>query len=109
MPLQGSAAIPDRSPISLRAWPKQEDKSSELSSLISRINVERGSFRNITEEGLDAEIAKAETSDAASSGGESEEGDGDEPDRIKELAIAREGMLGQLEYSSSFAPRRYRF
>jgi mediator of RNA polymerase II transcription subunit 17 len=95
--------IPDQFPISLRAWPPQSNNATALSTLISRINAERGSFRNITEESLREEIRKEEAGLSAATGGdgsEDEEAEDEEPDRMKEVMTAREQMLGQLEYVS---------
>jgi hypothetical protein len=47
--------------ISLRAWPSTETPQSSLPFLISRINEQRGSFRNVTESGLEEEIRIAES------------------------------------------------
>jgi mediator of RNA polymerase II transcription subunit 17, fungi type len=94
------SSIPNEFPLSLRAWPKKDDTSTALSSLISRINVERGSFRNVTEESLEEEIRQSESGvGAANSGGESDEEQAKEEDseRTKELATTREDILGQLE------------
>ncbi len=91
-------SIPDQFPISLRAWPAKDDKSTALPSLISRINIERGSFRNVTEESLKEEIAKAEAGiEIDQDDGDSDDDAEDEPDRLKELMTSRQEMLGQLE------------
>lgn len=93
--------IPDQFPISLRAWPPQNNNATALSTLISRINAERGSFRSISEDSLREEIRKNEAGlDAtnAEDGSEDDEAEEEEPDRMKELMKAREQMLGQLEY-----------
>lgn len=42
--------------LALRAWPTKEATSESLPSLISRINEQRGGFRNITEQSLEEEI-----------------------------------------------------
>jgi mediator of RNA polymerase II transcription subunit 17 len=93
------SSIPGQFPISLRAWPSKDDKAVPLSSLISRINSERGSFREVTEEGLAEELRKDEEGiDISKDDGESEVEDVDEePDRTKELMKARGEILGQLE------------
>lgn len=93
------ASIPGQFPISLRAWPSKDDKAVPLSSLISRINSERGSFREITEEDLTEELRKDEAGlDSSKDDNESEVEDvEEEPDRSKELMKARGEILGQLE------------
>lgn len=68
-----------------------------MPTLIQRINAERGDFRNLTEEALEAEIAKkivdpnAIVEDVASSESEDEA----EPDRAK-LLMEEKGKLLQL-------------
>lgn len=42
--------------LSLRAWPSTDASRDSISSLISRINDQRGSFRSITEEILEQEV-----------------------------------------------------
>lgn len=92
-------SIPGQFPISLRAWPSRDEKAVPLSSLISRINNERGSFREITEEDLAEELKKDEAGlDSSKDDDESEVEDvEEEPDRSKELMKARGEILGQLE------------
>jgi mediator of RNA polymerase II transcription subunit 17, fungi type len=92
-------SIPGQFPISLRAWPSKDEKAVPLSSLISRINNERGSFREITEEDLTEELKKDEAGlDSSKDDDESEVEDvEEEADRSKELMKARGEILGQLE------------
>jgi mediator of RNA polymerase II transcription subunit 17, fungi type len=92
-------SIPGQFPISLRAWPSKDEKAVPLSSLISRINNERGSFREITEEDLTEELKKDEAGlDSSKDDDESEVEDVEEElDRSKELTKARGEILGQLE------------
>lgn len=52
--------------ISLRAWPSTETPQLSLPSLISRINEQRGSFRNVSENALEEEIRAAQTWEGAS-------------------------------------------
>jgi mediator of RNA polymerase II transcription subunit 17, fungi type len=93
------SSIPGQFPISLRAWPSKDEKAVPLSSLISRINNERGSFREITEEDLTEELKKDEAGlDSSKDDDESEVEDvEEEADRSKELIKARGEILGQLE------------
>jgi hypothetical protein len=92
-------SIPGQFPISLRAWPSKDDKAVPLSSLISRISNERGSFREVTEEGLAEELKKDEAGIDSSKdyGGSEVEDIEEEPDRLNELMIAQGEILGQLE------------
>ncbi|KAF3901901.1 hypothetical protein ABW21_db0203957 [Orbilia brochopaga] len=46
--------------LSLASWPEPNPHATSLSSLIPRIQNERGSFKNVSEEGLLEEIAAAE-------------------------------------------------
>ncbi|KAI9745094.1 MAG: RNA polymerase II mediator complex subunit [Claussenomyces sp. TS43310] len=93
------SAISDQFQLSLKAWPSKDDNTTALASLISRINVERGGFRNVTEASLQEEIRRDEQGVVVKDGGDNDEEDGEEeePDRLKGLMTAREEMLGQLE------------
>lgn len=89
-------SIPADFPISLQSWPsKDKDLNSALPALISRINLERGGFRNLTEESLKQEIAEAEAGEGEESS--SDEDEEEKPDRMKELLSAREKMMVDLE------------
>lgn len=92
-------SIPGQFPISLRPWPLKDDKTVQLSSLISRIDSERGSFREISEEGLIEEVQKdeAEIGACRDNNGIEVEDVEEEPDRVKELTRAQGEILGQLE------------
>ena len=96
------ASIPNEFPISLQAWPtKNNDSDTSLRSLIERINLQRGSFREISEESLRQEIAEEEAGkNAEDDDGTSEDDDDEEehPDRLKELMKARDELIGQIEY-----------
>ncbi|OBT63771.1 hypothetical protein VE03_06927 [Pseudogymnoascus sp. 23342-1-I1] len=93
------SGIPDNFPMSLRPWPTKEANGSALPTLISRINAERGQFRNLTEEDLLEEIAKGEENEAAADNDEMSTEDEIEaaPDRQKEVMDAKAEMLAQLE------------
>lgn len=97
------SSLPNGLPISLRPAPKSTNNAIPLPLLISRINAERGSFRNLSEDSLRQEIAEAEAGgnkeeDESSSDGEDEEEDEkEEPDRMKELLTARDEIIGQIE------------
>ncbi|MCJ1425171.1 RNA polymerase II mediator complex subunit [Sticta canariensis] len=92
--------------ISLRAWPAQDAGKEALPSLISRINEQRGSFRNITESKLEEEAQAANISQASIedqtnslSGVDSQ----DAKTRREEMSTAREEILKQVlqAYSES--------
>jgi mediator of RNA polymerase II transcription subunit 17 len=96
------ASIPNEFPLSLKSWPSTKAKdSSALADSIRRINIERGGFINISEDGLYQEIAEAKAGNEAEENGSSEEEEEDaeeEPDRLKELMNAKGEMLMQIEY-----------
>jgi mediator of RNA polymerase II transcription subunit 17 len=96
MSLPTMDSIPAEFPISLQSWPsKNKDSTSALPALISRINLERGGFRNITEDGLRKEIAEAEAGEGQDSSSDEEEEE--KPDRMKELLSSRDEMMQTLE------------
>jgi mediator of RNA polymerase II transcription subunit 17, fungi type len=86
-------------PISIRAWPPKDDNAVPLSSLISRINNERGGFREVSEESLIEELKRDEAGlDLSKDDQESEDEDAEEvSDQLKDLMKARGEILGQLE------------
>ncbi|KAH7312018.1 subunit 17 of mediator complex-domain-containing protein [Rhexocercosporidium sp. MPI-PUGE-AT-0058] len=86
--------IPNEFPISLRSWPSANSNDA-LPSIIQRINLERGGFKNITEESLREEIAREELNNGDN--GDSSSEDEEEPDKAKELNTAREEFIGQIE------------
>ena len=81
--------------LSLQASPKPDPGKDSLSLLIARINEQRGSFRNVTEDILEQEIREgeaAESDDAEETVPEPE----DPKSREEDLAAAREEMLRQV-------------
>src|SRR4051812_18835956 len=97
MSLQTIEPIPNEFPISLQSWPtKEKDPNTALPELIRRINIERGGFRDLSEDGLRQEITEAEA--GAGEDDSSDEEEEEKPDRLKELVTARDEMLQQLEY-----------
>ncbi|KAI1092937.1 subunit 17 of mediator complex-domain-containing protein [Rostrohypoxylon terebratum] len=86
------------SPFSLRPWPTGDKKPKNLSEFITRVNAERGGFRNMTEAKLREEIAAEENGqievDQSSDGEEEEETD---DDKQKNVMAAREEFLRNLE------------
>jgi mediator of RNA polymerase II transcription subunit 17 len=75
--------------------------SESISSIIQRINTERGGFLGITEESLLQEIAEVEAGDDGDESSSSEEEE-EEPDKLKELMAARDEIIGQIEYRGIF-------
>lgn len=85
--------------LSLRASPKLDPDKSSLPFLISRINEQRVSFRNVTEDSLQEEIRGLEAgqAEAVEDSGDDEEAHDDRP-RREQLALARGEMLRQVTY-----------
>ncbi|KAI9046887.1 hypothetical protein LZ554_008965 [Drepanopeziza brunnea f. sp. 'monogermtubi'] len=92
--------LPSEFPISLRSWPSTNG-NDELPSIISRINTERGGFRNVTEESLRQEIIEEELNNENDNPSSSE--DEEEPDRAKDLNAAREAFVKDLEQAHQSA------
>lgn len=88
-------------PASLRPWVEHNDESESLQSILGRIYAERGHFRKITEETLQAEIEAQETDIAISDSGEDNE-DAEEvkasKSRPEELQAARRDMIGHVAF-----------
>ena len=84
-------------PISLRASPKVDANKESLPLLIARINEQRGSFREISEESLQAEIDSAENDQLDVVDHEVAEYDQDVKPRQEQLAQAREEMFAQVQ------------
>lgn len=85
-------------PLSLRASPKVDPDKESLPYLISRINDERGSFRNITEESLEEEIRAGDDGNLDSLGeAVGEDGVQDVKSRQEEIAEARQHMITQVQ------------
>lgn len=93
-------SIPNDFPISLKSWPPSSNNDANaLPTIIQRINIERGGFRDISEESLRQEIAEAEAAkdDGQEESSSDEEEGQEEPDRMKELIAARSEMMANLE------------
>ena len=85
-------------PLSLRALPKIDPNKESLPFLISRINNQRGSFRNFTEESLEEEIRSQENGELEVLEEEAPAEDTqDVKSRQEELAEARQEMLIQVQ------------
>ena len=88
----------DAIPLSLRALPKVDPNKESLPFLISRINTQRGSFRNFTEESLEEEIRSQENGELELLEEEAPAEDTqDVKSRQEELAGARQEMLTQVQ------------
>lgn len=86
--------------VSLRAWPPNDKRTESLPFLIARINEQRGSFRNITEAGLQEEILAAEASNFRVAEDEEPSGTVEDGLNVKtrrdELSTAREEIIKQV-------------
>ena len=85
-------------PVSLRATPKGNADKDSLSFLISRISQQRGSFRDLTEESLEAEIRATEEGQVDLAEENDAEDAQDLKPRPEQLAEAREEMLVQIQW-----------
>ena len=93
-----TSIMTDIFPLSLRASPKLDPDKQSLPYLISRINDQRGSFRNITEESLEEEIRAGDNEQLESLGEAAGEDDvHDVKSRQEELAEARQQMITQVQ------------
>ena len=74
--------MPDQLSLSLQAFPTVDNDKESLKYLISRINQQKGSFRNVTEQSLEQEI-HAQTS------GNPDADDQDVVDTVEEVEDAK--------------------
>lgn len=86
--------------LSLRVWPSPDTSKDELPTLISRINQQVGSFRNISESKLDEQIREGgavetelQSQDDASPLKETEA-----KSRTAEIAAAQQEILNQITF-----------
>ncbi|KAL8936024.1 MAG: hypothetical protein Q9216_005138 [Gyalolechia sp. 2 TL-2023] len=101
--------------ISLRAWPPQDKTKESVPYLISRINEQRGSFRNITEASLEEEVRAAEagvedtvthgedkqnTEDGQEAGAKGDELFKAREEIIKQISAAQRASSNALEFVS---------
>lgn len=87
--------------ISLRAWPAQDASKESLPSLISRINEQRGTFRNISESTLEEEAQVVDTGETSLKDPTIVLSDVDPQDvktRREEVSAAREEILKQVAW-----------
>lgn len=93
-------------PSSLLPWTRDDEGSDTLKSILGRIHDERGHFRHINEDSLQAEV-DANDNGESSTGSEDEE-DGAESEEVdsksrrEELYAARAEMLPHVAYDLPF-------
>ena len=91
--------MPDQLSLCLQAFPAVDEEKKSLEYLISRINQQKGSFRNVTEQSLEEEIQALEAgvSDIDDQGIiETVEEVEDVKTKQEETAKAREDMIRQI-------------
>src|SRR5437868_10509355 len=93
--------------LSLKSWPEDDPESKSVSSLITRIQAQRGHFRDVDESILENEIREGKDTDALfdnSPEGENEGGASNsdpvagEPDRMTQLKNAKAEMAALVGY-----------
>ena len=93
--------MPDQLSISLQAFPTVDKEKDSLKYLISRINQQKGSFRNVSEQSLEEEIdarknGKTNTDDIDDQDGDIVQEAEDVKTKQEEVAQAREDMIKQI-------------
>ena len=91
-----TSVVEDQLLISLRAWPAKDVEQHSLPFLISRINQQRGSFRNITEQSLEEEIQAAKAGEGQSGPEDVDSSDDEASDirsRTEDVRTARSEIL----------------
>lgn len=93
--------MPDQLSLSLQAFPTVDKEKDSLKYLISRINQQKGSFRNVSEQSLEEEIqaqknGQTNTDDLAEQDAEIVEDVEDVKTKQEEVAQAREDMIKQI-------------
>jgi len=76
--------------ISLHAWPKPGKEKDSIGYLIQRINAQKGSFRNVTEQSLEEDI-RNEGQETAVLDSEDEE-PGETEEDVEDLKSKRENL-----------------
>lgn len=91
-------------PSSLLPW-THDDEGTDLKSILGRIHDERGHFRHITEDSLQAEIDTADNGGSSTGSEDEEDGpeseDVDSKSRREELYAARAEMLPHVMYEKA--------
>lgn len=93
--------MPDQLSISLQAFPTVDKEKDSLKYLISRINQQKGSFRNVSEQSLEEEIdaqknGKTNTDDLDEQDADIVQEAEDAKTKQEEVAQAREDMIKQI-------------
>ena len=89
----------ERQPFSLQVWPTVNKDKENLKYLISRINDQKGPFRNVTEESLEKELRDSEaivTVSGHENDGEHANEDDDTKRQKEEIYKVREEILKQV-------------
>lgn len=90
-----------------RPWPRPDKTPKNLGEFIARINIERGGFRNFTEESLRREIAAHENENATPQPGvedmnvDVEEVEENSTPKAKDTRAVRDELLKDIEYASN--------
>ncbi|MCJ1392105.1 RNA polymerase II mediator complex subunit [Xylographa bjoerkii] len=89
--------------VSLRAWPTAKIEDQSLSFLIARINGQKGSFRNVTEQSLEEDIRAAEAGEVQDSDDEPslEEKPEVTKSRKDEVMVGRDEILKQIGHAQN--------
>ena len=84
--------------LSLRVWPSPDTSKDEIPTLISRINQQVGSFRNISESKLDEQIREggAVETEPQSQNDASPTKESEAKSRTAEIAAAQQEILNQI-------------
>ena len=90
--------MPEQLSLSLQAFPTVDKEKESLKYLISRINQQKGSFRNVSEQSLEEEIQAQENgkTNPDSQDAEIVEEVEDIKTKQEEVAKAREDMIKQI-------------
>lgn len=91
--------MPDQLSISLQAFPTVDKDKESLKYLIARINQQKGSFRNVTEQSLEEEIQAEEAGQPETDDQhvlETVEEVEDAKTKQEEVIKAREDMIKQI-------------
>ncbi|MCJ1484759.1 RNA polymerase II mediator complex subunit [Schaereria dolodes] len=94
-----TSTIAEELSLSLKSWPTRNLDIESLPFLISRINEQRGGFRNVSEEGLEDEIRALNAGQLEPESETNEQQEEDSPDpksRREALVAAREEIIKQI-------------